>query len=1370
VLLLSALSIVGSGDAAGVHAGHTKAPRGLPTPPGPLDSQNTTAAVRQTVPPLQPDLTGHIDWRALGEMELLKTCADPEDPINSHDGVPVRLKALGRCVVPQAQRNSRPLDIAGFNQTFINELIARAMATISPDTPPQGMHSPAFVQRLFNRWFLQLAWPENGAPSHFAAPFSDALLQLSSPAVSHRDLCGVTAQSDTPVLPDIRVLKEALHDRWLRSYALIKPIPDRLVFEGLCQLSEPAMMRADLLAGFKYGDLQWVFLTLGAYAAGNEKTTSSALIALGTTLALDCLDDPDAAGLPLRQRFTTLLLQMAHAHGKIDLLKDRKITQDHVAIALHLFRSAFSAEQKKINPVGWLVGQVQTRGEIVAETMRELGLQPNQTIAIPSSAPAGYGQGLPLDAKGTPCLPPGTSHRLLEFVLSGCRTQLMRSSALTPGEKESIYSPLLAPASVTSRFEIAFDALKPMIRDLMVPSLLDRIRGMDRETQQAWQCGGSGGWTWEVLIPTTWINTKPARTTWQTWTDGTSSVEPIQTKARDGVLIRLVSGQGAQRKVLKFWAASTPKEPLTLQRYTIPDRALLAREMPRFFSPLNDGDALFSVMEELGYDVTYEVSTDANSEGNLLQTISEQILRSQVALIGDMARETTEPEQARARLKEMVLGLLPLHDCISGIQGNGGESATLSCLLAALDLLPLGNAVGKAGKAFLAGMRMNRAGIQSLARSLMRGQMGVVAGRQASNAARLREPIAKLFAATGQTFDPGLATLFGAGRLLIDASLDQLRNLVKISSSVPELISLQTSLKQSARIAAKFEQVGELWRVRSHHVTTSNGRRVVIFNHKEYELFDNGQVSDIPMVRQGETLRLVDPVSDLLYGPEIKVRKKNRAKDVCLNTGRGKRAGENKAAVCQIAVVPGRRSGEIFYMARDLAPIYKQQLSVMTVSRTMQRVNLADVKFRRGHVNSDGVWETTAPVAFSFRNPNTGRTASVFTAASLPAEARIMSRRDPNGNAIEYLEISGRDPDTSTGLATLTQRMPFSTYHDGDGAVICMVTIGDAPPQLFRVGPGVVLRSGDKVPLRPATAVEIKKWEKYQQLAELEFRGEGIDLARIVRLRDAPMSVRVRFRATLASANNMLGDALDVMDHDTELAMRFFARFCAPGELAADLFDSVKAGLTRMRNAFPEFERQRNHVIGLFATHPDEAPTAIKGRTSIGAMEKLLDYSRIEKPLMLLNDRVLQGPKVTAEALVLHELSHALGLTTDRAGVGRNALYAKKQGSRVLLQPLIDTPMPARQRALHAASLEHLTTMLALYKNPETRAWVRPFLDGGAFYYRAAPQRRRRGTADVPGPQVGRVDLSALLVEISNGAPSVSHYQQDGAQHNHRYR
>jgi hypothetical protein len=1328
----------------------------LPTPPGPLDSANTSVAARQTVPPLQSDLTRHIDWRALGEVTLLETCADPIDP---HDGLPGRLKALGQCAGPQAEGNSRPLAIAGFNQTFIDELIARAMATISPATPPQGENAPAFAQRLFNRWFLQLAWPENGAPSHFGTPFSDALLQLSSPAASHSDLCGATAQSDMPVLPDIRVLKEALYDRWLRSYALVKPIPDRLVFEGLCQLSEPAMMRDDLLAGSKYGDLQWVFLSLGAYAAGDEETTSSGLIALGATLALDCLADPDAAGLPLRQQFTTLLLQMAHAHGKIDLLQDRKITQDHVAIALNLFRSAFSVEQKKINPVGWLVGQVQTRGEVVAQTMRELGLQPNQTIAIPSAEAAGYGQGLPLDAKGTPCLQPGASHRLVDFVLSGCRTQVMRSDALTAGEKESIYSPLLAPASVTSRFERTFEALKPMIRDLMVPSLLDRIRGMDRETQQAWQCGASGGWTWEVLIPTTWINTRPARTTWQTWTDGTSSVEPIQTKAKDGVLIRLISGQGAQREVLKFWAASTPKAPLTLQPYNIPDRALLAREMSHFFSPLNDGDVLFSVMEESGYDVTYEVSTDANSEGNLLQTVSEQILRSQVALIRGMARETTEPEQARARLNEMVLGLLPLHDCITKIRAN--EDPTLYCLLDAINLLPLGSVVGKAGKAFFAGMRMNRAGIQSLARSLMRGQMRTVAGAQASNAVRLREPMAKLFAASAQTFDPGIAPLFGAGRLLVNAGVKELRKLVTISSNVPELMSLQTPLKQSARIAAKFEQVGELWRARPHHVTTSNGRRIVVFNHKEYELFDNGEVSDIPMIWQGKTLRLVDPVSDLPYGPAIKVRKKNRAKiaqaeDVCLNTGRGKRAHENRATVCQIAVVPARRSGEIFYMPEKLAPVEKQQLSVMTGNRALQRVNLADVKFRRGHVNSDGVWETTAPVAYSFRNPNTGRTASVFTAASLPTEARIMSRQDPNGNAIEYLEFSGRDPDTSAGLAMLTQRMPFSAYHDGDGAVIGMVTIADAPPQLFRVGPGVVLRSGDKVALRPAAAAEIKKWEKYQQLAELELRGDGIDLARVVRLRDAPMSVRVRFRATLDGAKNMLADALAVMENDSELAMRFFARFCAAGELPGDLFDSVKAGLTRMRDAFPEFERQRNHVIGLFATHPDEALTAIKGRTSIGAMEKLLDYSRIKKPLMLLNDRVLQGPKVTAEALVLHELSHALGLTTDRAGVGRNALYAKKQGARVLLQPLIDTPMPAQQRALHAASLEHLTTMLALYKNPKTRAWVQPFLDGGSFYYRAAPQRRRRDIGNASPLQDGRVDLSDLFAEILNDAPPPS--------------
>lgn len=128
------------------------------------------------------------------------------------------------------------------------------------------------------------------------------------------------------------------------------------------------------------------------------------------------------------------------------------------------------------------------------------------------------------------------------------------------------------------------------------------------------------------------------------------------------------------------------------------------------------------------------------------------------------------------------------------------------------------------------------------------------------------------------------------------------------------------------------------------------------------------------------------------------------------------------------------------------------------------------------------------------------------------------------------------------------------------------------------------------------------------------------------------------------------------------------------------------------------------------------------------SMQYPLDFTHIGGVLLAFNVAYFNAPATLLDnlaALLLHHYSHALIGTTDLtpAAPGRG-LFAEARHSCYELQPLMDASRePGHAAAFHAASLEHITMLLAYWRDPATRASTATFLQGASSYQRLYSER-----------------------------------------------
>jgi hypothetical protein len=283
------------------------------TSPSNVPSSNTDA----TLP--APGWIAAIDWRAFDEVDFLQLDARADSA--------ERLRGMAEYFHRPTQAGKLPLDITQFERLKLERFASAVMKSMEYGEETTAPTDPAFLQTLFERWFLQLAAPQSGdGNGGNIAPFHDELLRLTHPATPHRSQCsdGGDARA-APSLPRIGALKSELRLAYLASYRRLDAdhgLARKWAFESLCQLFEPTLVRSDLPDAFRYGSLDWTLLSIGIALAGDAHIDLSVhqLIALAAAADIFAGDPADAGLLALRRQAMHAILRMAHAHGKLNLL------------------------------------------------------------------------------------------------------------------------------------------------------------------------------------------------------------------------------------------------------------------------------------------------------------------------------------------------------------------------------------------------------------------------------------------------------------------------------------------------------------------------------------------------------------------------------------------------------------------------------------------------------------------------------------------------------------------------------------------------------------------------------------------------------------------------------------------------------------------------------------------------------------------------------------------------------------------------------------------------------------------------------------------------------------------------------------------
>ncbi|MDB5989010.1 MAG: hypothetical protein JWQ10_413, partial [Herbaspirillum sp.] len=1164
-----------------------------------------------------PGWIAAIDWRAFDEVDFLQ--------LDARADLADRLRGMAERFHRSTDSGKLPLDITQFDRPEIERFAGGVMRSMGYGEQTTMPTDPAFLQTLFKRWFLQLAAPQaggygNGGNSGNIAPLHDELLRLTHPASAtlHRSQCsdGGDARA-APSLPRIGALKSELRLAYLASYRRLDAdhgLARKWAFESLCQLFEPTLVRSDLPDAFRYGSLDWTLLSIGIALAGDAHIDLSVhqLIALAAAADIFAGDPADAGLLALRRQAMHAILRMAHAHGKLNLLDLPEIKPAHLETAFDFYQSQLQAERNKLATMEDLIARLPTRSDIAKTMLRERGFRDPErhfAVTVPQDLvpPGMWGNQL---FRRASCMPEG-SHALHEIFMMDCLLQLRSGNYLSGPEHDLLKVPQLTHDKLNERFERTFDEESTrLMREILVPALQKRIADMDAEDEKFWRCG-----EWEVRLPTVWGETQFTGGPYNAARRGSVLAAErrtwIEYTAKNGVLIRLTLGTGAQQKIRSYWAALDPFE-FELHRYDGNDALLLSREKDRFFKPEIPGNKLLRLSSR--HAPSYEAHTAGNADGDLLQTISARLLSNRLAPLREAARETTGAEASSAQMLKLFLDLLPLHACVTAIQAGKSDEASLSCTLDALGILPLvkaGKGLSQAARA--AGAGLTRSEIKNLALLLLKGSVKQAdASKPIAVVLRVGPPAVKFAQQGVRLFDPGFELLHGLSALSFRLGKAGVQRLAQAFGGMTELQPLMRRLEQGGRQVEKFYPGDGFWHAQKQAIAHHDGGRHIEIGGRHYGVFDIGENKNILVLPDGAALRLANPQSALGYGPLLRsnrltgrlelmpqgsgkatgkeigktVRKEGARVADAPALCRSKRAEDAYSMICQVPLAPDARFGANGYAQQEAPTLTGPQLSVAEPGGTVLRqVNLLDIGYEVSRLNQQTYqWIPEAPLINSYYDPATGHLLAADSTVPFPEafSGTVVRLRNAAGRGVsEYVKIETAYIDAPNDILLTTRYMPFFSYQDINGVVVGQFALGGLRHS-FRADGGRMLGAAHQpVSIYRTTSDEINKLHKYQELLEFKYDIERINYRSILKFSQLRAPRRQQFEVVLDRAEMLLRDAVEVLNTQADIARKICARFAVDdGPAATEVMNAVKEKLEYMLQSFPFFRSQVSNVVG----------------------------------------------------------------------------------------------------------------------------------------------------------------------------------------------
>jgi hypothetical protein len=1379
----------------------------------------STPADNASVVSPMPELNGIINWRAFDEAEFLRRCG-----VQFDDTIPGRLRAMYECFHPQTETKKLPLDISQFDNEKVEHFVKAVMASTGYAYESEGPTDPEFSQHLFKLWFPQLAAPPTGnggggdaGDAGPAAPFHKDLLKLTHPDTPHRKSCS-DGKDVAPLLPRIGSLKQELRTQFLKSYERFGAGPAyEWAFEGLCQLFEPTLVRGDLPEALRYGSLAWVQLSIGIALAGDDhiNLTLPELTSLAAVFDVFGGDPNEASLLAIRRNAMQAVLRMAHTHGKLDLSTLPEIKQEHLESALAFYQSQLALEAAKLPPMEALVDRLPTRREIAGKMLRAVGISgisgksddTRRFRAFNQHLQNHHGVSLPNTPRESSCIPWGEAHTLSDIFTMDCLPQMqLPASPLTDREKALLQSPMLTHDELEQRFNQNFDtAWASLGREILVPALQDQIEFMDPGDEEFLRCG-------EVKmlgIPTALIETRFSTARRQGVIGvGAGPTEWIKYTAKGKVLIEVEMARDGKKETRNFCASL---HPLEFRSYKGSAKKLLKENLHDFFKAA-DGSSLVSLSDRYEpaygstYGSTYTQHKPGGVPGDLLEAISTLLLADLGESLRENAHQTTEPEKLRAEIREMLLDWIPFRACLMGLRANE-PSAAIYCTLDIASLFP----VVKAGKAGVSGIAaLTRLEIANLGRALLFNSVEGGGRKTIENVFKLAPRIIN-FAKAGVGFvDPGFGLAWGLkswgsrlGKAAVQSLLQKMRH-YDVLSPVVKIV------KKSARQAEKFYPRNGYWHARDNVVISGDQGRYVASGDQRYGVFDGGENKNILTIKTGDNLRLVNPQSGMGYGPLL--RKSAVSGRLELISSRQSDAG-NAAALCRVKrtgdasasgcdIVKDARFGASGYTRKNPPPeptyqfrltdadippsqfdVVQEHAGAADAAKRVRVVDAADHGYARYVRLGNGVWAGEIPAELEM--------PAIFPATLY---GRIEHFAHPGSDTgADYVVFSNSHlADDGVQRETIEYHIPFGTYEEqyvktSDGVetierrVIGIATVNPLTTYRFSTDSAhIPLKIADRsVKLERASIEEFAQFENFQRLQHIDRHVADPALVDAVRLRDATPELREKFDRVFLRSEIIVNDAIAALkEHESE-AIRIIARLTNQPEAQAhnlnsklnEIVRTLSDRLHRTRALMRHIKEQSPHVVGFFDGNPSGAGSASsEGSAYRLSMDGRTDFTHSNKPLIFLREGDYVDKDIatdTRAATWLHELWHALFGTEDAMQLDGAPIYADVRRNRAALSRIrMAAGLPDSQPKNNAATLEHLTMMLAYLMHEDTRKLIAPFYTSAESYIRKmqpqdldeAAGRSVQGPAPAPVPAPAPpADSTPLCSSKPAGAAAVCH-------------
>ena len=870
--------------ATGMHGEMTTAslPSLMPVPTPVQDQSLATPSAPATSPApvllpvverlLAPDWIDTLDLRAFDEIAFFRACGIDLD---NQASLELRIDALHQCMQPMLSTTRSALNIDGLAPEpkilFFKRLQAALHLDGDADRDADQAMDPAFVQKLFDRWFLSLVAPPNAVDTErlYASAMHAHLL-----AVTHAAQVRPSYDGQRPLFsPLMRMdsLRAGLNRDLAKRYPLLSLSAGKWVCAALLSIVDPTLVRPDLPPHLRYGDLEWALLDIGIRLAGASHWDFGHGELVALALVADPLGATKHGALPQDglqwsggAEAVGAVLRMAHVAGVIDLRDSTFDVLRALPIAIGHFQMQLALQLKSeaIAAVG-----LPARRDTASRMLRELGADPDQLFTL--SAARGYGLDLlGSQSKSLPCLTFDQRHALVDFFVSNCMMQLFQYGRLPSLLANNLHAKmaLLSHGALNKRFEKEFDAAYETLADVVpARTLMSHVTSMAADDRPFWRYGNA-----TVRIPEAAIVTRvPARADLGASGAGRPLTVSVKNYQADGaLLVQLALTRRQQTEKRDYWVSLAP---LAIMRFDGDVAELLRQKLHVFFKPGQASESLLRLHDKapLRYRSFTDRGVSDRAAGTNTRFVARHLLASRLPQARAIAFQMTEPEWLRERLHQSLLDLLPLRACIQSISSAEAYRAVFFCGADLLSLLPIAGAASKvAGSAARMSATLSVSQGKALAWRYMSGSVGPdVAAPMIAATLRLGKPLIGVGKCALQWLNPVQDAVFLGAWVKQGGQL--LRQRLQLLQQTAGLRRLADKIERG--ILQQRVVVAELgfWRAAPGAAVVVDGHRQLKFEGQTYLLTAIGDHKDVVTLQQGTALRLANPASGLAYGPVL---------------------------------------------------------------------------------------------------------------------------------------------------------------------------------------------------------------------------------------------------------------------------------------------------------------------------------------------------------------------------------------------------------------------------------------------------------------------------------------------------------------------